>query len=81
LEERIITDEFLRKMDGMYVVVAIMILLLSVLILGTIFEFSNSLTTIESLESATCEELMELIKNSDYGVEYYDKWIEGKCWK
>jgi len=35
----------------------------------------------EFLESATCEQIMELIRNSDYGVEYNNKWIENECWK
>ena len=74
------TDEFLRKMDPMYMIIGIMIVGMSIIILVAIFEFSNSFT-IEELEALTCPELMKLIKNSDYGVEYHDKWIEKECWK
>ncbi len=59
------------------------IIVIILIIAGVIIYWMISQTFIstEFLESASCEQLMELIKNSDYGVEYHDKWIEGECWK
>lgn len=50
----------------------------SVLMIGVIL---LPIVTPEDLESATCDDLMKLIRNSDYGVEYHNEWIIKECWK
>jgi len=33
------------------------------------------------LESATCDQLIDLMRQSEYGVEYHNQWILKECWK
>lgn len=49
------------------------VLMIGVILLPTV--------TPEYLESATCKQLMDLTRQSDYGVEYHNEWILKECWK
>ena len=58
--------------------------ILIIIIIGSVIMYFSLSTIAEDrqfLELASCDQLMELMNNTDYGIEYQNKWIVKECWK
>jgi len=62
-----------------YILAIVMVICFAVIVMY--FTLSYTEETRQYVKLATCDQLLELMNNTNYGIEYHNQWIIKECWK